>query len=75
MPTICAQDLPTIFLCSESQVRRLIEAGRLVPQEDGSFDESEVEALVAEKATTREALRELTRLSQEVGGYSEMRKS
>lgn len=75
MPTICAQDLPTIFLCSEAQVRRLIEAGRLVPQEDGGFDESEVEALRAEKATTREALRELTKLSQEMGGYSEMEKS
>lgn len=62
------QELSQILTISPEHVRRLIACGRL----HEAMDDEALLRLIDERRRTREALQELTKLSQELGGYEEM---
>lgn len=62
------QELAQVLSTTPEHVRRLMEQGRL----HEAMDDEALLRLIDERRRTREALQELTKLSQELGGYEEM---
>lgn len=65
------QELAQVLSTTPEHVRRLMKQGRL----HEAMDDDALLRFMEERMRTREALQELTRLSQELGGYEEMERS